>query len=199
MIGELEVCHTLLGHDGKVKLLGFVNRGWMANYDDAVRLAAATGGTPDVSLVRRYGSRPGMVINLEQELAPALGAFVRASLNDGSKEAYEFTEINRSLAAGLSVKGELWHRPDDTLGFAAVVNGISDAAQRYFAAGGMGILIGDGQLPNYGPEKLAEAYYSAAVIERLTMTLDYQHVINPAYNRDRGPVSLYGVRFHLEF
>lgn len=198
VVGELEERHQWQEHPGKVKLLGFVNRGRMANYRDAVQLARQTGDTPDVSLVRRFGSRPGFAINLEQELLSDLGAFARASFNDGSKEAFAFTEINKSLSAGLSLKGDRWGRHNDTVGVAGAINGLSGAAQEYFAAGGMGILIGDGRL-NYGPEKILETYYSLRVNEHLTLALNYQHVNNPAYNRDRGPVSIVGIRLHGEF
>ena len=198
LVTELEARHQWQGHPGKVKVLAFLNRGKMANYRDAVQLANQTGDTPDASLVRRKSSRPGLSVNLEQELSSDLGAFLRASVNDGSKEAYEFTEINRSLSAGLSLKGDRWGRHDDTVGVAAVANGLSGAARDYFAAGGLGILIGDGAL-NYGPEKILEAYYSLKVNKHLSVALNYQHVNNPAYNRDRGPVSIYGVRVHSEF
>lgn len=198
LIGELEERHTLAGHAGKLKLLGYLNRGRMADYADAVSLAQATGGTPDVTQVRQYRSRPGVGLNLEQALGPDLGLFARASLNDGSKEAFEFTEINRSVSAGLSLKGTRWQRPKDTVGLAGVVNGLSSDARSYFGAGGLGILIGDGQLPNYGLEKIVETYYSVQVIEALAISVDYQFVDNPAYNRNRGPVSIFGVRFHLE-
>jgi high affinity Mn2+ porin len=198
IVGELETRHQFAGHPGKVKVLAYVNRADMANYSDAVQLAAKTGDTPDVSRVRRFQSRPGIVLNVEQELAADLGVFARASVNDGSKEAYEFTEINRSIAVGAAMKGERWGRADDTVGVAAVVNGLSGAARDYFAAGGMGILIGDGRL-NYGSEQIVETYYSLRVNRYLTLALNYQHVNNPAYNRDRGPVSIYGLRLHGEF
>lgn len=198
LIGELEERHTLAGHAGKLKLLGYVNRGRMADYADAVHLGQQSGTTPDVMRVRQYRSQPGVGLNLEQSLTADLGAFARASLNDGSKEAFEFTEINRSLSAGLALKGTRWKRPNDTLGLAGVVNGLSSDARSYLGAGGLGILIGDGQLPNYGLEKIAEAYYSVQLIEALAISLDYQFIDNPAYNRDRGPVSVVGLRFHLE-
>ena len=198
LVGELERRHQWSGHPGRVKLLAFVNRGRMANYQDAVQLGQQTAATPDVSLVRRFASRPGATINLEQELSPGLGSFVRASINDGSKESYEFTEINKSLSAGLSLKGDRWGRRDDTMGIAAVINRLSGAAQAYFAEGGLGILIGDGRL-NYDAEKIMEAYYSLHMNAHLKLALNFQYVHNPSYNRDRGPVSIYGVRVHAEF
>jgi high affinity Mn2+ porin len=198
-VAEGEARVTLFGHPGKIKLLGWVNRGRMGDYLDAVALGQATHTTPDTSLVRRYTSRPGVVINVQQALTDDLGTFARVSLNDGSKEAYEFTEINRSAAAGLSWKGASWGRKDDTFGVAGVVNGLSDSARAYFAAGGLGILIGDGRLPHYGTEDILEAYYSAQVSSLLYAGLDYQFIANPAYNRDRGPVSVLAGRLHVQF
>lgn len=194
---EAEHRHQWQGHPGKVKLLAFVNRGRMGRYLDALG-AAGAGQAPDIEPVRRKSSRAGAAVNVEQELAADLGVFLRASANDGSKEAYEFTEINRSLAAGLSLKGARWNRPGDTLGVAVVSNHLSDAARRYFSAGGVGILIGDGAL-RYGAEQIVETYYSLNVGHGLAATVDYQRASHPAYNRDRGPVSIYGLRLHAEF
>ena len=199
LVAEAEERHAWWGEPGKLKLLGFVNRGRMGSYDDALSLAQSNGQPPDTALVRRYASRPGMSLNLEQQIEDNLGFFMRASLNDGSEEAYEFTEINRSISLGLSLKGTNWNRPNDTFGVAGVVNALSGDAQRYFAAGGMGILIGDGQLPNYGTEDILETYYSAQLTGWLTATADYQFIANPAYNRDRGPVSVLGARLHAQF
>lgn len=199
-VGELEERYQLSEHPGKVKLLGFVNQGKMGSYTDALQLAQQTSNPPDTALVRRGSSQSGFAINLEQELTANIGTFARASMNNGNKEAFDFTEINQSLAAGLSLNGDRWGRHDDTFGFAAVANGLSTDARNYFAAGGMGILIGDGNL-NYGSEKIMETYYSYSVhpVDHLMLTLDYQYVINPAYNRDRGPVSILGARVHVEF
>jgi high affinity Mn2+ porin len=199
IIAELEARHHLLGPDGKAKLLLWVNRGRMADYADAVRAAAGTDAPPDVATVRRYRSRPGLALNFEQQIVPELGAFLRASLDDGHKETYEFTEINRSVAGGVAWKGERWSRPDDTVGLAGVVNAISRDARAYLAAGGLGILIGDGELRRYGTERIIETYYSATVVSGVALTADYQYVTNPAYNRDRGPVSIFGLRVHAEF
>jgi high affinity Mn2+ porin len=198
-VTELEARHRFWEQEGRIKLLGFLNRGRMGSYADANRLAAATGRSPDTALVRKYASRPGGAINVEQPISDTLGAFARFSLNDGSKEAYEFTEINRSLAAGIALKGSGWGRPDDVVGFAGVANTISRSAQSYFAEGGLGILIGDGQLPHYANETIVETYYSAAVSQQLAVSADYQLIANPAYSRDRGPVSVLGLRLHTQF
>ncbi len=171
----------------------------MGDYNTAVALAAATGNLPNTALVRVPADKPGAALNMQQQLSGDLGAFVRLSLDDGSKEAYEFTEINRSLATGLALKGETWGRKDDTLGAAFVIDGISNAAQRYFANGGLGILIGDGRLPHYGTENIFETYYRAPVLGCLSADLDYQFIANPAYNRDRGPVSAIAFQLHTQF
>jgi high affinity Mn2+ porin len=199
LMGEMETRYELEGHPGKVKLLGFANYGRMGSYDDAVQLGKATDAVPSTALVRHFAWRPGVALNLEQEVMPDLGAFARISFNDGSKETYEFTDVNRSATTGIAVKGTGWNRADDVFGLAAVVNGISGAARAYFAAGGLGVLIGDGQLPHYRTEDIIETYYSMRVAEHFTVTADYQYVANPAYNRDRGPVSIFSLRIHAEF
>jgi high affinity Mn2+ porin len=199
IVAEGEERHRLFGHDGKLKLLGFLNRGWMGSYDDAVELAEETGTVPSTALVRNYKSRGGVALNFQQALTGDLGMFTRISYNDGSQEAYEFTEINRGLSTGLSLKGSSWKRADDTVGAAYIVSGISDAAQRYFANGGLGILIGDDRLPHYGLENGLETYYSAQLASWFWATADYQLIVNPAYNPDRGPVNIFGLRLHAEF
>jgi len=199
LVAELEERHELFGHAGKVKLLAFVNRGRMARYDDAVRGGKTSGLAPDAAPVRRFALRPGVALNLEQEIAAAVGVFSRVSINDGTKEAFEFTEINRSVSAGASIKGGLWQRADDTAGVAVAVNAISAAARRYFAAGGIGILIGDGQLPRYGPELIFESWYAAKLNSAVSLALNFQRIVHPAYNRDRGPVSIFAFRLHTEF
>jgi high affinity Mn2+ porin len=97
------------------------------------------------------------------------------------------------------LRGGAWGRAADTIGIGAALNDISTAARAYFAAGGIGILIGDGQLPHPGAERIFETFYSILVIERLVVGVDYQYIANPAYNRDRGPVSIFGLRAHAEF
>jgi len=199
LAGEVEECHTLLDSPGSLKLLVFDNRARMGSYEDALRLAQMTGAIPSTALVRRYAWRPGAAFNFEQAITDALGIFARLSLNDGSKETYEFTDINRSLAAGFSLKGAEWGRPRDNFGLAGIINGLSRNARDYFAAGGLGTLVGDGRLPHYGAEKIVETYYSVEISGALVLTADYQFIDNPAYNRDRGPVSVLGMRLHSEF
>ncbi|HQR02945.1 MAG: carbohydrate porin [Proteobacteria bacterium] len=198
VVTEFEERHQWGNRAGKFKVLGFINRGNMGRYTDALLQIQGNGTAPDTGRVRRMQSRPGIAFNLEQALAPNLGFFARTSWNDGSKEAFDFTEINRSLSAGLSLAGQAWGHAGDTAGIAIAVNGLSSDARRYFEQGGMGILIGDGRL-NYGKEKIFEGYYAWAVTPEFHLTADLQYIDNPAYNRDRGPVTVYGLRAHLDF
>ncbi|WP_249123037.1 MULTISPECIES: carbohydrate porin [unclassified Bradyrhizobium] len=197
-IGELERRYTILDQPGKVAVTGFLTRGRMGSFADAIQLAMVTGGPADITAVRRYASRGGISMNLEQQLVPNVGLFVRAGIADGRREPYEFTDIDRTVAAGLSLSGKQWGRDGDTFGIAGVVNGITTVHQAFLNAGGLGILVGDGMLPNPGSEKIIEAYYSFPVFAA-KLTLDYQYIVNPAYNRDRGPVSVLGARFHSQF
>jgi high affinity Mn2+ porin len=109
-----------------------------------------------------------------------------------------FTDIDNSLSLGASIKGNRWGRPDDTIGLAGVTNGLSRDHRAFLAAGGLGPLIGDGAL-NYRRESIIEAYYAYSINKYLTFTADYQFVNNPAYNADRGPVSIFSGRLHGDF
>jgi high affinity Mn2+ porin len=197
-LGEIERRYTLWGLAGKVAVTGFLSRGRMGTYDDAIALAEMTGGPADIAAVRQYRSRPGVAMNLEQEITSDLGMFVRAGWADGTVEPYEYTDVDRTVAAGLSLKGNRWGRPDDTFGLAGIVNEISAEHAAFLNDGGLGILVGDGMLPHPGPEQIMETYY-AFPLYAMTVTLDYQFIVNPAYSRDRGPVSVLGTRLHYQF
>jgi hypothetical protein len=172
---------------------------------DAWRAGGSLPGTvPDVGAVRKDQSKLGWGISLEQALSANLGLFLRASGNDGKSETYAFTEVERSLSGGVSVKGTAWHRPDDVVGLGFVRNGISAAHREYLANGGLGAFIGDGTPPagmsyRYAPEQVLETYYSANVAKGTWVSLDYQRAWNPAYNADRGPVNIVGARMHFEY
>lgn len=199
MVAELERRDEVLGHPGSVRVTAFDNRGRMGLLNSAVQIAESTGAPPDISVVRQYRSRLGVSINLEQSLAADLGFYLRAGRAAGNVETYEFTDIDRSVALGISLAGDRWHRPADTLGIGAVENGISAARTRYLAAGGLGLLVGDGRLPHPGAERILESYYDAAVGSRVHLAFDDQWIENPAYNRDRGPVSVFALRLHAQF
>ena len=197
-VGEIERRHELWGQPGKVAVTGFLTRGRMGRFDDAVLLSNLTGQPADIAAVRRYQSRTGISLNAEQQLSPDVGVFARAGWARGDIEPYEFTDIDRTLAAGVTVSGKSWGRADDTFGLAGVVNSISGQHQAFLDAGGLGILVGDGKLPNPGAEQILEMYYSLPV-QSWRLTFDYQLIANPGYNRDRGPVSIIGTRLRTQF
>jgi high affinity Mn2+ porin len=182
-----------------VAITGFLSRGRMGSFEDAIQLAALTGGPADISAVRQYQSRGGLSFNLEQQLTEQLGLFARAGWANGNIEPYEFTDVDRTVAAGLQVTGKQWGRPDDTVGIAGVINGISSEHIAFLNAGGLGILVGDGMLPNPGPEEIFETYYSYALTSSVKLTADYQFINNPGYNTDRGPANVFAGRVHWQF
>jgi high affinity Mn2+ porin len=198
-VSEIERDYDLLGHPGKIKATGFVTRARMGSYQAAVDLADQTNQPANTALVRYYSTRTGVGLSVEQELTPSVGAFARVGGADGHREVYEFTDIDQSLAGGLSVKGTAWGRPDDEVGLAGVGNDISRVHTLYLADGGTGLLIGDGRLPHKGPEIISETYYQFPVASHVRATIDYQYVVNPAYNEDRGPVSIFGLRLHYQY
>jgi high affinity Mn2+ porin len=200
-VGELERRHEMMGMPGKLLVTLFDSRGRMALLNEAVNRAQATGESIHETLVavRHYRDRPGVSLDLQQQLSSDLGMFARAGKASGNAEAYEFTDIDRTISAGLSLKGKRWGRADDTVGLAGIVNGISAARERFLNAGGLGILVGDGQLPHPGSEQIVETYYRLAVAQWAQLTFDYQWITNPAYNTDRGPVSIVAVRLHAQF
>jgi high affinity Mn2+ porin len=197
--GEAEYRESWFGREGKVKVLGFASRGQMGRFDDAVRLAAASGKPADTALVRHYRTRLGVSLNVEQPVSDNGGLFLRAGWAQGQYEPYEYADIDSTVAGGGQISGAKWGRKDDTVALALVVNGISTAHEAYLAAGGLGILVGDGRLPHPGAEAIVEAYYSLAVIKGVHLTLDSQTVVNPAYNTDRGPVEVLGLRLHGQY
>ena len=193
---EAEHRHELLGQPGKIDVTMFESRGRMALLQDAIAYGEANGSLPELAPVRRYRKRDGISLNLEQQLTTDVGMFARLGDAGGNVETYEFTDIDYSASAGVSVSGGPWRRSDDTVGLATVVNGISRDFQRYLAAGGLGVLVGDGRLPHPGHEHILETYYQLEVVSAVHVTLDYQWAQNPGYNRDRGPVSIFALRVH---
>jgi high affinity Mn2+ porin len=199
MVAEVERRYALFGQTGRALVTAYDSRGRMALLDQAVQYGEMQGTAPNLAAVRAYRSRIGASFDLEQPLTADVGIFARVGKAQGNVETYEFTDIHRSVTLGVSVKGTRWHRAADTFGLAAIDNGVSANFERFLAAGGLGVLAGDGQLPHPGAEQIIETYYSLAVFGQVFITLDYQYVKNPAYNTDRGPVSIGAVRFHAQF
>jgi high affinity Mn2+ porin len=194
---EGEVDYAPGGHPGAIRLLHYQNRAQAGNYGEAIRLAEATGTTPDVTATRRVGTlKYGLGVSADQEIRENIGVFGRLGWNDGKTESFAFTAIDGLASGGVSVKGTAWDRPDDTAASAFTINRLSGVHALYLERGGLDFLIGDGKL-RYGPESVWETYYSARVRPGVFVTFDVQHLVNPAYNRDRGPLWVESLRLHI--
>ena len=184
-----------------VRLLSYCNEGRMGSYDAALALGRATSSTPDILLVEQPGgTKYGLGLNFEQPLADdgETGIFGRVGWNDGSHENWAYVESDRHASLGAQLSGIHWNRPDDRMGVAYGVNGLSDPHKDYLEAGGIGMLLGDGRL-NYGFEQVLELYYRIQVSRFVQISPDFQFIQNPGYNRDRGPVEVYGLRLRVIF
>ena len=198
---EFEERHSIFEQPGKLRLGAFGNQGVSGNYREALDIEAADPSqniNAVMASIRHVNPKYGLYANLEQQLVKDVGLFARASWNDGQNEILSFTDIDRSVSGGLSIKGSFWGRAEDSVGIGGAVNGLSAAHRDFLAAGGLGLLIGDGKL-TYRPEQIFETYYAYSVNKSLTLTADYQLITNPSYNADRGPVSVFSGRLHGEF
>lgn len=174
--------------------VGYANRAQAGNYADALRLAAATGTTPDVTATRRVGTlKYGTGISFNQAITQDVGVFTRLGWNDGKTESFAFTAMDRLASGGVSVKGTRWKRKDDTVVTSFTAAGLSGVHAEYLAHGGLDFLIGDGRL-SYSPEYVWESYYAARLFPGFVASFDVQRDTNPAYNHDRGPVMIYSLR-----
>jgi high affinity Mn2+ porin len=192
---ELEERYTLFSRPGKLRIIPWLNSDFSGSYRETLDNPALN---LDIAQTRKSRIKYGYAITLEQLITDDIGMFGRWSWNDGHNEIMAFTDIDRSLAGGLSIKGTSWGRKNDTIGIGGAVNALSPDHRDFIAAGGLGILIGDGAL-NYRTERILETYYSYALLDTTWLTLDYQFIANPAYNADRGPVSVFSARLHAEF
>ncbi|KIU48714.1 carbohydrate porin [Bradyrhizobium elkanii] len=198
---EFEERHAIFSQPGKLRVGVFANRGNTGNYREALAIGAENPGLDINDIMvgdRKERTKYGFYVNAEQQVANDIGIFARASWNDGQSEILSFTDIDRSVSGGVSIKGSYWGRPNDTFALGGAINGLSSAHRDFLAAGGKGLLIGDGQL-NYDNERILETYYAVALNKAFTFTADYQLITNPAYNADRGPVSIFSGRLHGEF
>lgn len=195
MVLEFERRYSIANHPGAVRFLAFLNRAHMGSYEEAIDNPTRPA---DIVATRAYRYKYGFGLNVEQEIGANIGAFSRFGWSDGENEGWVFSDVDRTATVGLSIKGKSWQRPQDTVALAGVLNGISRVHQDFFAAGGTGILAGDGALA-YGLEQIIETYYEFQVWKTLYLTLDYQFINHPAFNRDRGPVSVIGARLHWSF
>jgi high affinity Mn2+ porin len=200
-VAELETRHAVFSQPGKVRFGVWANSYFAGSYSGALDLTAMN---PDLDptdalvLTRKGRSKYGYYVNVEQAITETMGVFGRWSWNDGKNEIMAFTDIDYSLSFGTSILGTAWGRPADRIGLAGAINGISQDHRDYLAAGGLGILVGDGRL-NYRPENVLETFYALNIAPGAVLTFDYQLLVNPAHNADRGPVSVFSARAHAEF
>ncbi|MFL5786544.1 MAG: carbohydrate porin [Flavisolibacter sp.] len=192
---EITHFHLLKGNPGQLQLTAFLNKAHMGNYDLAVKNNVTD---PDITTTANYKNHKwGWVINGSQQFNKYWGGFARISWNDGKNETWAYTEIDRSVNLGVQYSK---NNPDhsNVLGMGVVINGISKPHRNYLASGGYGFIIGDGQL-NYGSEVITEIYYRFSFFgDHLQVSPDYQFAINPAYNKDRGPIHIFALRTHIE-
>ncbi|HTR86088.1 MAG TPA: carbohydrate porin [Reyranella sp.] len=200
-VAELELRYKPWDRPGQAKFGVWMHETLAGNYSAALSLAALNptlSPNDAIAIVRQGTPMYGYYVNLQQELTDDIGAFVRWSWNDGHSEISAFTDISSSLSLGTSIKGTRWGRPDDVVGIAGAINWASPELQAFLAAGGTGVLVGDGQL-SYASEQVIEAYYAVQLAKGMILTADYQLLINPAYNTARGPVNVFAGRLHVQF
>jgi high affinity Mn2+ porin len=185
-------------HPGTIRALVFLNSADMISFRQAIPLLQANGPSADLSSAQAYRYKSGFGLNWQQKITDDVGVFSRFSWNDGQTEGGVYNDSNWAVSLGTSVKGAAWGRTNDALGLGYVRSGLSRSAQEFLALGGTDILDGDGAL-TYGSENVVEAYYNLAVWKEVHVTPDYQFVVNPASNRDRGPVSVFGIRLHWRY
>ncbi len=212
---ELEHKHQIKGQSGAVKLLGFRNRQRSGSFNEAIEAFKAdpnknattcTGynydsantNAPDLCWARKPNIKVGAGINIEQGIMDDLGVFFRGMYSDGDTEVYSYVPADRSISVGASMKGLRWGRLKDSIGLGYAQSWISTQHVAYLNMGGIDGFIGDGKI-NYQPEQVVDLYYQCHVLSSTWVTLDYQHLANPAYNADRGPLDIYNARIHFEF
>ena len=200
-VAELELRYRPFDRAGAVRLGTWMNSAFSGSYNEAVALAALTPGltaNDTIAQTRRGRTKYGLYLNLEQEITDDIGLFGRFSWNNGASEIMAFTDIDTSISLGASIKGTRWGRPDDRIGIAGALNSISADHSNYLAAGGLGVLVGDGAL-TYASEAVVETYYAFQIVKGVVATADYQLLANPAYNAVRGPVHVFSGRLSARF
>ena len=198
---EFELRRSLLSkRKAAWRVLSFINHANMGTYRDAIaRFIAGIDANPDITLTRKPGTiKYGFGVNAEQDLSETVRVFGRLGWNEGQHESFAYTEVDQKVEVGADVNGSSWKRKSDRAGVAFVSNGISKDHAEYLRLGGQGFLLGDGTL-NYGRETIEEAYYTAHLWRGVFASFDLQHINNPGYNRDRGPVLVPGLRLHIDF
>ena len=197
LMAEYEARYHLKNRPGASSLLLFLNTARMGSYQQVLADPALYDNS--VAATREDGRHKyGFALSVEQQMTDTMGAFMRLSWNDGHNESWAFTEIDHCLGIGLTQNGRPWRRPQDIVGAAVVVSGLSPWHEQYLAGGGYGFIIGDGAL-NYGLEVVGDLYYKFQINDLIAVSAIYQPVVNPGYNKDRGPVEIFSGRLHVAF
>ncbi len=212
---EVEHRHEIKGQPGAVRILAYRNRENMGRFSDAIAAFEAdpaknattctsfnydspNASAPDLCWARKMNVKMGIGINMEQSITPDIGVFFRGMYSDGNTEVDSYSSSDRSMSFGVAVKGMRWGREKDTLGIGYAQSWISKVHAEFLNMGGIDGFIGDGKI-NVAPEQVVDLYYQCHVFKSVWVSADYQHIANPGYNADRGPLDIYGVRLHLEF
>ncbi len=187
-------------HKGAVRVLSFVNHAHMGDYRESVQqYLAGKVATPDILQSESFGAvKYGFGLNTEQEVTDSLRLFARFGWNDDKRESYAYTEVAQTVLVGGDLNGRSWSRPIDKVGVAFVSNAIKRDHQNYLHYGGQGFLLGDGGL-TYGRENIVEWYYNAHVWRGLYAMAGGSYIVDPGYNRDRGPLYVPSLRVHVDF
>jgi high affinity Mn2+ porin len=212
---EIEHQHELFGQPGAIKVLGYRNYENIGSFQGAINAwqnnpnmnagncqgfnyANSNTSAPDLCWSRKNHAKVGIGLNIEQNITENIGVFLRGMYSDGKYEVYSYTSADRSLSLGTQIGGHYWQRKNDTLGIGYAASWISAAHAQFLGLGGIDGFIGDGGI-HQGAEQVVDIYYKMQAYQSLWFSADYQHLMNPGYNTDRGPVDVYGVRAHFEF
>lgn len=212
---ELERRHLLHGRPGAIRILAYRNHENMGKFSDAIaafqsdpnkNATTCTGfnygsgntGAPDLCWARKPNNKMGIGINLEQQVLDDVGLFFRGMYSDGKTEVFSYTSTDRSVSLGALANGSRWGRKKDLLGIGFAAGWISSQHAQYLNMGGIDGFVGDGRIKDR-PEHVVDIFYSVNLLKTLWVTADYQHITNPGFNADRGPVNVYGMRVHAEF
>jgi high affinity Mn2+ porin len=192
---ELDERFTIKGHPGNVRLIGWLLSAHIGSFWNTVNDPAAG---EDITQTAQYRKQFGFAVSADQEITKDLGVFTRISWGQPNDDTYLFTDMSESLAIGGQLAGTMWSRPDDTVGFGDTIGALSQAQSTYYNNGGLGAVIGDGQI-SYGPENVTEIYYNAQLAPHVNLTGDFQLAVDPGFNSARGPVPIFGARLHFEY
>jgi hypothetical protein len=212
---ELEHDHQIRGQKGMVRVLAYRNRENIGRFQDAIAAFQANPqhnattcvgfnygsnnvNAPDLCWARKPNVKSGVGIFAEQYVARDIGVFSRAMISDGKTEVDAYTSTDRSFSLGVLAKGSSWSRSRDLTGIGINLGWISRPHINYLQLGGIDGFVGDGHI-NPASETALDAFYSFNYRKVFWLSGDYQRIVNPAFNADRGPVDIFSLKIHGEF